>query len=56
MIKRKKNIMPCILNIALVLTLLIATPVSCEFRYAYSLFLSGGLLIILSLNKTKEVV
>ena len=54
MIKRKKNIMPCILNIALVLTLLIATPVSCEFRYAYSLFLSGGLLIILSLNK--EVV
>ena len=51
LIKRKKNIMPCILNIMLVITLLIATPVSCEFRYAYALFLSGGVLIVLSLNK-----
>ena len=52
-VQRKKSIIPCILNITLVLTLLIATPVSCEFRYAYNLFLSGWVLIILSLNNIK---
>ena len=53
-LQKKKNILPTILNIAIVLTLLMATPVSCEFRYAYSLFLGGGILLILSLSKKKD--
>ena len=45
-IEKKKNIIPFIIPIAITLTLLIATPVACEFRYAYSVFLTAPLLLL----------
>ena len=50
LLEKKKNILHCIFPIAIVLTLLIATPVSCEFRYVYTLFLGGGAFLLLSLS------
>jgi len=35
---RRKETLLAVPGIVLVLTLMIATPISCEFRYAYSLF------------------
>lgn len=54
---KKQNILPYIFTIAVWLTLLIATPVSCEFRYAYSLFISFPILFLLSLknNSSQDV-
>ena len=45
-IEKKKNIIPFIIPIAITLTLLIATPVACEFRYAYSVFLTAPFLLL----------
>lgn len=55
LLKKKKNILHCILPIAIVLTLLISTPVSCEFRYVYTSFLGGGVFLLLSLNNKVKI-
>ena len=53
-IKKKNNILPYVLSLAIWATLLIATPVSCEFRYAYSLFISFPILILMSLSASQN--
>lgn len=53
-IYRKKNVLPYILSISILITLLIATPVSCEFRYAYALFICFMPLFLVSLCKEKR--
>ena len=57
-INKKRNVLPYVLCISLVITLMIATPVSCEFRYAYPLFITFPALLIVPLtqetNSTKK--
>ena len=53
-IERKRNTVAWILTIGIFLTLLIATPVSCEFRYFYSFFLCFPIFVVYSLMKEKE--
>ena len=53
-IYRKNNILPYVLSISVLLTLLVATPVSCEFRYAYALFICFPPLFLISLCKLKQ--
>ena len=53
-IYRKNNILPYVLSISVLLTLLVATPLSCEFRYAYALFICFPPLFLISLCKLKQ--
>ena len=53
-ITKKKSVIAFIIPIALVLTLLMATPVACEFRYAYAVFLSAPVLLLGTL-KNKSI-
>ena len=50
-IEKKKNILSHVISLALMITIFIATPVACEFRYAYPLFLSFIVLLLFSLFK-----
>lgn len=49
MIKKKRNILALIPTLAVVLTLLIATPVANEFRYSYCVFLCFIVILLYSL-------
>ena len=53
-INKKKSPIPFIIPLAIIITLLIATPVACEFRYAYAIFLSAPILFIGALKNNKE--
>ncbi|MCM1251759.1 MAG: DUF6020 family protein [Clostridium sp.] len=52
----KKNVLPYVPCIMLLATLLLATPVYNEFRYAYGLFLSLPLLLSYSFRSEKEAL
>ena len=49
-IRKNNNVLPYLLPIDILLTLLIATPVASEFRYAYAIFISAPILLISSLS------
>lgn len=54
-IKKRNNIIPYTFTISLWLTVLIATPVACEFRYVYSLFISFPVLLLIAFkNNTSQ--
>ena len=50
-INKKGNILIYIIPLSIFITLLIATPVACEFRYVYSLYLTAPLFLIMSLKR-----
>ena len=53
-IEKKRNILPYVPTLAVVLTLLIATPVANEFRYAYCVFIAFPFLLLMSLCENKK--
>ena len=53
-IRKKKNIICFILPLSTFITLLIATPVSCEFRYAYQIFLTFPIFLITAFINEKK--
>ena len=50
-INKKGNILIYIIPLSIFITLLIATPVACEFRYVYSLYLTAPVFLIMSLKR-----
>ena len=46
-VERKENVLTFIPTIAIVLTLMIATPVASEFRYAYPIYLCFPILLFI---------
>lgn len=56
-IEKKENILAYIPTIAIVITLMIATPVASEFRYAYAVYLCFPMLLLMTLiNKNEHLV
>ncbi len=54
LIKKKREFILTIPVLAIILTLLVATPVFCEFRYAYSIFTTLPILIFATLYNPEE--
>ncbi|MDD6811854.1 MAG: DUF6020 family protein [Lachnospiraceae bacterium] len=52
---RKKNVMLFVPYVMVLLSLLLATPVHAEFRYAYGIFVALPILLCVSFGKEKEV-
>ena len=53
-IKKKKEMLLCVPIIAIIGTLFIATPVYCEFRYAYAVFTTLPFLVVVCLSDFKN--